>query len=46
MLKAGTQAPNFTLADQQGNAVSLSDFLGKKIVLYFYPKDETPGCTR
>ena len=46
MLKIGDKAPNFTLNDKDGNAVSLSDFLGKKVVLYFYPKDNTPGCTR
>lgn len=46
MLEAGMQAPAFTLADKDGKAVSLSDFLGKKVVLYFYPKDNTPGCTR
>lgn len=46
MLKIGDKAPNFTLSDKDGNAVSLSDFLGKKVVLYFYPKDSTPGCTR
>ena len=46
MLDVGMQAPAFTLADQGGNMVSLSDFLGKKVVLYFYPKDNTPGCTR
>ena len=46
MLKVGDKAPNFTLNDKDGNAVSLSDFLGKKVVLYFYPKDNTPGCTR
>lgn len=46
MLEVGMKAPNFTLFDQDGNAVSLSDFLGKKVVLYFYPKDNTPGCTR
>ena len=46
MLKEGTKAPNFTLNDKDGNIVSLSDFLGKRIVLYFYPKDNTPGCTR
>ena len=40
------KAPDFTLSDKDGNAVSLSDFLGKKVVLYFYPKDNTPGCTR
>ena len=46
MLQAGSKAPDFTLFDQNGNAVSLSDFRGKKVVLYFYPKDSTPGCTR
>ena len=46
MLEVGTRAPQFTLADQDGKDVSLSDFLGKKVVLYFYPKDNTPGCTR
>lgn len=46
MLTVGTKAPDFTLMDTEGNAVSLSDFFGKKIVLYFYPKDNTPGCTR
>ena len=46
MLQEGMQAPAFTLADKDGKMVSLSDFLGKKMVLYFYPKDNTPGCTR
>ena len=46
MLKVGDKAPNFTLNDKDGNAVSLSDFAGKRVVLYFYPKDNTPGCTR
>ena len=46
MIKDGTKAPNFTLNDKDGNMVSLSDFLGKKVVVYFYPKDNTPGCTR
>jgi len=46
MLEIGSKAPDFTLQDKDGNAVSLSDFLGKKVVLYFYPKDNTPGCTR
>lgn len=46
MLEAGTKAPQFTLPDQDGNPVSLSDFAGKKVVLYFYPRDNTPGCTR
>ena len=46
MLEQGTKAPVFTLNDKDGNAVSLADFAGKKVVLYFYPKDNTPGCTR
>ena len=46
MLKAGEKAPDFTLFDKDGKSVSLSDFSGKKVVLYFYPKDNTPGCTR
>ena len=46
MLEVGTKAPQFTLPDKDGNAVSLSDFLGKKVVLYFYPRDNTPGCSR
>ena len=46
MLQIGIKAPNFTLLDKNGNTVSLSDFFGKKVVLYFYPKDNTPGCTR
>ena len=46
MLEIGMKAPNFTLKDKNGNDVSLSDFIGKKVVLYFYPKDNTPGCTR
>ena len=46
MLQVGTKAPDFTLFDKDGNAVSLSDFLGKRVVLYFYPRDNTPGCTR
>ena len=46
MLEVGIKAPQFTLPDKNGNMVSLSDFLGKKVVLYFYPKDNTPGCTR
>ena len=45
MLTAGTKAPDFTTTDQDGKQVKLSDFKGKKIVLYFYPKDQTPGCT-
>ena len=46
MLELNTKAPDFTLIDKDGKQVSLSDFLGKKVVLYFYPKDNTPGCTR
>ena len=46
MLEIGMKAPDFTLQDQNGNSVSLSDFRGKRVVLYFYPKDNTPGCTR
>lgn len=46
MLETGMKAPDFTLTDTDGNYVSLSDFLGKKVVLYFYPKDNTPGCSR
>ena len=46
MLQTGLKAPDFALTDQNGRAVSLSDFLGKRIVLYFYPKDNTPGCSR
>lgn len=46
MLETGTKAPDFTLNDKDGKVVSLSDFMGKKVVLYFYPKDNTPGCTR
>lgn len=46
MLEVGTRAPEFTLPDKDGNNVSLSEFRGKKVVLYFYPKDNTPGCTR
>ena len=46
MLEVGTCAPAFTLPDQKGNLVSLADFAGKKVILYFYPKDNTPGCTR
>ena len=46
MLNIGMKAPDFTLADKNGNQISLSDFLGKKVVLYFYPKDNTSGCTR
>ena len=46
MLEVGMKAPDFSLPDKDGNAVRLSDFQGKKVVLYFYPKDNTPGCTR
>ena len=46
MLAENTKAPEFTLPDKDGNMVSLKDFLGKKVVLYFYPRDNTPGCTR
>ncbi|MEM9137645.1 MAG: peroxiredoxin [Cyanobacteria bacterium P01_F01_bin.42] len=45
-LSVGTKAPAFTVKDTQGNTVSLSDYSGKTVVLYFYPKDDTPGCTR
>ena len=46
MLEVGMKAPAFTLPDKDGNMVSLSDFAGKRVVLYFYPRDNTPGCTR
>lgn len=46
MLEVGTKAPLFTLPDKDGKEISLADYLGKKIVLYFYPRDNTPGCTR
>lgn len=46
MLETGTKAPDFSLPDQNGSTVRLSDFQGKKVVLYFYSKDNTPGCTR
>ena len=46
MLEIGMKAPEFILKDKDGNSVSLSDFTGKKVVIYFYPKDNTPGCTR
>ena len=46
MLPIGTQAPAFTLPDQNGTVRSLADYRGSKVVLYFYPKDMTPGCTR
>src|SRR5947208_13341702 len=44
--KVGQKAPDFTLLNDQGQKVKLADFKGKKVVLYFYPKDETPGCTK
>ena len=46
MLEVGTKAPDFTLPDQDGVEHSLSDYRGKKVVLYFYPKDNTAGCTK
>lgn len=46
MLEKGTTAPDFTLQDKDGKEVSLSEFRGKKVVLYFYPRDNTPGCSR
>ena len=46
MLTIGSKAPDFTLSDKDSNEVSLSDFRGQKVVLYFYPRDNTPGCTR
>ena len=46
MLEAGDKAPDFSAKDQDGNKIKLSDFKGKKVVLYFYPKDDTPGCTK
>ena len=46
MLNIGDKAPNFTLKNKDGAEVSLADFLGKRVVLYFYPKDNTPGCTK
>ena len=45
MLETGIKAPEFTLKNQDGEEVSLKDFRGKKVILYFYPKDNTPGCT-
>jgi peroxiredoxin Q/BCP len=46
MIKAGEQAPDFSLPDQNNETIALKDLKGKKVVLYFYPKDNTPGCTR
>ena len=46
MLNIGTKAPSFSLPDQDGNIRSLEEFRGKKVILYFYPKDNTPGCTK
>lgn len=46
MLETGMKAPDFTLQDKDGNNIALSDFAGKKVIVYFYPKDNTPGCTR
>ncbi len=46
MIEENKKAPQFTLPDQNGNRISLKDFNGKKVVLYFYPKDNTPGCTK
>lgn len=46
MLEAGIKAPDFKLKDKDGNEVSLSDFKNKKVVVYFYPRDNTPGCTK
>ena len=46
MMNIGDTAPNFTLQDKEGKTVSLSDFKGRKVVVYFYPKDNTPGCSR
>ncbi|AOS84039.1 peroxiredoxin [Chlorobaculum limnaeum] len=46
LLQEGQKAPEFTVKDQDGKEVSLGDYLGKRVVLYFYPKDDTPGCTK
>ena len=46
MIEVGSKAPEFTLKDQNGKTISLSDFAGKRVVVYFYPRDNTPGCTR
>ena len=46
MLEVGTMAPDFTLLNQNGEEISLSQYRGQKVILYFYPKDNTPGCTK
>lgn len=46
LLEAGQKAPDFSAKDQDGNEVSLRDFTGRKVIVYFYPKDDTPGCTK
>jgi peroxiredoxin Q/BCP len=46
LLEVGDKAPNFTSTDQDGKTVSLADYKGKRVILYFYPKDDTPGCTK
>ena len=46
LLAAGDKAPAFALPDQDGNKVSLKDFAGRQVVIYFYPRDDTPGCTK
>ncbi|MFR1169749.1 MAG: peroxiredoxin, partial [Coprobacillus cateniformis] len=46
MLEVGIKAPDFTLLNQNGDNISLSDYRGQKVILYFYPKDNTPGCTK
>ena len=46
MLETGTKAPSFSLPDQNGKTHTLEDYRGKKVILYFYPKDNTPGCTK
>ncbi len=46
MLKEGQKAPDFSLPNSQGERIALKDFLGKKVIVYFYPKDDTPGCTK
>lgn len=46
LLEVGAKAPDFTTTDQDGKSISLRDYQGKKVILYFYPKDDTPGCTR